>query len=63
MTWVLILTLGMGDYRAGFAVHSVPGFKTEAACVSAAAAWIKQTGSGSEDTSYWRPRALCVQQL
>ena len=63
MTWILILTLGMGDYRAGFALHSVPGFKTKEACMSAADAWMKQaTGSSAEGTAWWRPRALCVQQ-
>lgn len=63
MTWILILTLGMGHGSAGFAIHSVPGFKTEAACMSAASAWLKQTtGSQYDRTFYWRPKALCVQQ-
>lgn len=63
MTWILILTLGMGNYRSGFALHSVPGFKSQADCMSAAAAWLKQNTAAKEDgTDYWRPRALCVQQ-
>lgn len=63
MTWILILTIGIADYRGGMAVHSVPGFRTEAACMSAASAWLKQnTGNSDDGTRYWRPKALCVQQ-
>jgi|KBSSwiStaDraftv2_1062776.scaffolds.fasta_scaffold284879_5 hypothetical protein len=36
--WILILTLS-GGFHGNFAMHSVPAFKTEAACNEAAKRW------------------------
>lgn len=55
-TWILILTLA---HYQGVAIHSVPGFNSQAACMSAGSAYLKRdmvTARGYTAT------ALCVEQ-
>lgn len=55
MSWVLVLTIWAG-LQQGSAIASVPGFKSEADCKIAGAAWLQQS------LSHVKPTYLCVKQ-
>jgi len=55
-TWILILTL-VSDSRSA-AIHSVPGWADQAACMAAAKAWAKQVANNK----YTDVHTLCVEQ-
>lgn len=56
--WILVLTIVTSHYSGGSSVATVNGFTSEAACMAAADAWIKQTQALADNYSY--KRALCV---
>ena len=56
--WILILTLLR--YQAA-SITQVGPFQTEAACMSAAKAWLDQQGT-SDQALFFSRRALCVKQ-
>lgn len=58
--WILILTLVAAQSSNGQAMTSVPGFDSEAACISAAEKWkskVHETGP-----SFRMPVAVCVKR-
>lgn len=56
--WILILTLTTHD---GHAITSIPGFRSEAQCMTAAQTWIAQINKPTTyPLRYGVPRALCV---
>lgn len=62
-TWILILTLAYGSSQGGPALHSVPGFNSQAACMSAGAAWLVQMQVlNQKAVGSVQGNALCVEQ-
>jgi hypothetical protein len=55
--WVLILTIFAYRYDGGAAVTAIPGFQTQADCMAAARAWLKQSKN-----EYASANALCAQR-
>lgn len=61
MTWILILTIVWDGYNAGGpAISQQAGFQSEAACMTAANAWLKQARAIDGVGGTVTPRALCV---
>lgn len=59
MTWILILMMHTGDYRGSVALHSVPGFTTEASCMTARKMY---TGTFDGEPRFMVAHAICVSQ-
>lgn len=63
--WVLILTMMFTgpyyDSSPGVALHSVPGFTSEASCLRAGNAWLEQQNK-ADVAATKRVRAMCVKQ-
>lgn len=56
--WILVLTIFGYSSQSGQSVTAINGFTSEAACMAAADAWIKQAYAVEYNSSY--KRALCV---
>jgi hypothetical protein len=56
--WILVLTILGLSVQSGQSVTAISGFTSEAACMAAADAWLKQTHAVEGNLS--SKRALCV---
>lgn len=63
--WTLVLTMMLTGYfrdsSPAAAIHSVPGFTSEQACLKAGNAWLEQQRRAKTDAEK-ALRAMCVKQ-